>query len=31
MWSEDWQGKTDANDRPLQPVTIKKITIVEGK
>lgn len=23
--------KTDANDRPLQPVTIKKITIVEGK
>ncbi len=23
--------KTDANDRPLQPVTINKITIVEGK
>jgi cyclophilin family peptidyl-prolyl cis-trans isomerase len=23
--------KTGANDRPLQPVTIKKITIVEGK
>ena len=23
--------KTDANDRPLVPVTINKITIVEGK